>query len=151
MEYNSVTINSIETRLAILTRRADGIVELRFKVDKYEVDVPDQIEFQAAYAKLTDNGRIACSYLAIPGTYGGITKEAREMEIFQTDLYKNVKCIAIVITSLPQRILGTAYFTLKKKKTASPFRFFKNEEEALEWITTLTEATKNKHSIKVIN
>ena len=41
---------------------------------------------------------------------------------------------ALVINSLPQRILGNFYLTIVKPKT--PTKFFKNETLALEWLNS---------------
>lgn len=133
--YPKTDVSSVETTLSIVSKREDGIIEIRFKKDEYEVDVAEQLDIHDAYAKLTNNGSDPYAILVIPGTYGGITKEAREMEMFDFDVYRNQTALAIVIKSLHQRILATMYFNLKRKKPKYPFRLFNSETQATQWIT----------------
>lgn len=61
------------------------------------------------------------------------TKEAREYIHPELELLK--KGEAIVVTSLPHRILGTYYARTRRKHHA--IRLFATEWEALEWIDSL--------------
>lgn len=136
-------LNSIETSLTIISVRKDEIIEIRFKLNNYEVDVNDQLEIHDAFVKLTDNGRIPYHILVVPGQYGSITKEAREMEMFETIAFQNQNSLAIVVHGLPQRILGTLYLTLKKNKPKYPCKLFDSEELAMKWILNEKNSKNN--------
>ncbi|MBL7892249.1 MAG: hypothetical protein JNL63_06440 [Bacteroidia bacterium] len=146
--YPKTNVSSVETNLSIVSKREDGIIEIRFKKNEYEVDVSEQLDIHDAYAKLTNNGSDPYALLVIPGTYGGVTKEAREMEMFDFDVYRNQMALAIVIKSLHQRILATMYFSLKRKKPKYPYRLFNSETNAIKWIRkqlSSIENTASKH------
>lgn len=127
-------LNSGETSLAMIGIRKDGILEIRFKFDNYEVDVKDQLEIHEIFMKLTENGRFPFNILVIPGKFGSITKEARKIEMFETSGFQNQISLAIVVNGLSQRILGTLYLALKKHKPKYPYKLFDSEESATEWI-----------------
>lgn len=149
-ETNSVKtteyINSAETSLTIISIRKDGIIEIRFKLNEYEVDVNDQLEIHDAILKLTNNGHIPYHILSVPGLYGSITKEAREMEIFETNAFRNQNSLAIVVHGLHQRILGKLYLALKKNKPKYPCKLFSSEELATKWILN-----EMKRTVQTIN
>lgn len=130
-------LNFSETDLTVIGIRKDGVVEIRFKVDEYEVDTNDQMAIHDVFVSLTGNGTIPYHVLVVPGKYGSINKEAREMEMFDTNAFRNQKSLAIVATSLHQRLLGNMYLTLKKKKPKYPCKFFDTEELALAWIQNI--------------
>lgn len=44
-EKTAEYINSVETSLTIIGIRKDGILEIRFKLNEYEVGVNDQLDF----------------------------------------------------------------------------------------------------------
>jgi hypothetical protein len=140
------SINSIDTSLTKITVRKDGVIEIRFKIDTYEVDIKDQLEIQDAFIKLTDNGCTPYYILVIPGKYGGITKEAREMEMFESNSFKNQLSQSIVVNNTSQRLLGSMYIALQKKKPTFPCKLFKTEELAMKWILNIK---KQKSSITV--
>jgi len=124
----------VETSLTFVGITKEGILELRFKLNEYEVDVKDQDEMQAAVIKLTNDSKDRYHILVIPGMYGGVTPEARNKEMFQNKNYSNHKSISIVVRNLPQRILGKFYYQFKKHKPTFPFQLFATEELALNWI-----------------
>ena len=128
-------VRFVETGLTIVGLRKDGVVEIRFKKDTYEVDVKDQMEIQNAVFKLTNSGNERYHFMVIPGLYGGITKEARDKETFQSTVFKDQLSVSIIVKSLAQRILGKFYYNFKKDKPNYPFMFFGCEEQALKWIS----------------
>ena len=127
-------IDFVETSLTVVSIRKDGIIEIRFKTEEYEVDVPDQLEIAAAFLKLNKDGEKSYHVLVLSGLYGGITKEAREMEMFESPAFKNLKSLSIVVHGLAPRLLGKLYFSLKKQKPTYPYRLFDSESAALKWI-----------------
>ena len=141
MEIDTLTsveiINSVETRLTKLSLRKDGIIEIRFTVEEYVVEVEDQIAMHEAVMTLTNNGERKYHILVLPGKYGSITKEARERDVFADGKSLGTKSITVVISSLPQRILGTVYFSLMKKKMSIPYKLVSSNEAAIDWIKSL--------------
>ena len=127
-------VNSVNTSLCKVSLRSDDIIEIRFKQDEYEVDVKDQKEIESAVFELMSDQSKSYHILVLPGLYGGITKEAREMEMFESPAYKNQKAIVIVVNSLFQRILGSMYYSLKKKKPNYPYKLVASEALAMDWI-----------------
>lgn len=132
-------INRITTRLADLYVREDDILTIRFKIEEYEIDLNDQLDIQEAILNLTNQGRLSYHLLVIPGRYNSITKEAREKDSFQSNVYKNQRSMAVVTHNLAQRILANAFFTFKKSKPPFPFRLFDTEIEAIKWIKRLDQ------------
>ncbi len=134
LNYTKTTYsNSIETSLAIVGIREDKIIEIKFKLDDYDVELSDQMEIHDALGKLTDDGKISFSVIVIPGLYGSITKEARDMEMFSKDTFKNLISLAIVVHALHQRILATFYIKFKNTKPIYPTKIFDNEKKGIDW------------------
>lgn len=127
-------VRFVETGLTVVGIRKDGVLEIRFKKDTYEVDVKDQMEIQNAVFQLTNSGKERYHIMVIPGLFGGITKEARDKETFQSTVFKDQLSVSIVVRSLSQRILGKFYYSFKKDKPTYPFMLFSDEAEALKWI-----------------
>lgn len=140
MTQNSIKVDLdlyatyVETSLTFVGITKTGLLEIRFKLDEYEVDVKDQDEIQVAVKKLTNNSQDRYHIIVIPGMYGGITPEARNQEMFQNETYNNHKSISVVVGGLPQRILGKFYYHFKKHKPNFPFQLFATEELAIKWI-----------------
>ena len=51
-------LNTTETSLTKINVRNDGIIEIRFKLNEYEVGVNDQLEIHDTIAKITNNGTV---------------------------------------------------------------------------------------------
>ncbi len=130
---NSQYLKSFETNLALVGIRKDGIIEIKHKIDDYDVEVADQIEIADALAKLTNNGSELFSVIVIPGLYGSITKEARDYEIFEKDSFKNLISLGIVVHALHQRILANFFLKFKMVKPSYPTKIFDSPDAALEW------------------
>ena len=130
---NSTYTQSIETSLAIVGIREDNLIEIKFKLDDYDVELTDQMEIQDALSQLTNNGQISFSIIVIPGLYGSVTKEARDMEMFANETYKNLTSLAIVVHALHQRILATFYIKFKNVKPTYPTKIFDSVEKGIEW------------------
>ncbi len=131
---NNELLRSVETGLTVVSVRKDNVIEIRFKKDEYEVDVKDQMEIQNAIFKLTKGGTQRHHIMVIPGLYGGITKEAREKEMFSDPVFKHHLSVCIIARNLPVRILGKFFYKFKKDKPLYPFMFFGTEEQCLDWI-----------------
>lgn len=141
MEIDKLTaieiIKKVETRLATVSLRDDQIIEIRFTAQEYIVQIEDQLAMHNAVMELTNNGEQKYHVLVLPGQYGSITKEARERDVFEDGEYLGTKSITVAISSLPQRILGTLYFALMKKKVSIPYKLVRNTGAAMDWINAL--------------
>jgi hypothetical protein len=125
---------TFSTSLADVSRRADRIIEVRFRLQEYEVDVAEILEIRDGIKKILENDPSPFPLLVVPGSYGTITKEAREMEMFDDDVLKHQLAMALVVPTLSQRIIGSLYIKLKKKKLLSPYKLFNSEKTALNWL-----------------
>ena len=123
-------IESISTELASVSLAEDRIIEIRF-IHEYEVQPTHIATLQKAMRTLGD-GNILQKVLVVPGRYGGISKEARDRDMFDFPNRPVDFSVAIVSTQLHQRLLGSMYFKLNPKKYR--FKFFKSEEEARNWL-----------------
>lgn len=131
---NSQYLKSFETNLALVGIRKDGIIEIKYTIDDYDVEVADQIEIADALAKLTNNGSELFSVIVIPGLYGSITKEARDYEIFEKDSFKKkVISLGIVVHALHERILANFFLKFKMVKPSYLAKIFDYPDTALEW------------------
>ncbi len=127
----------VKTSLGYYNKREDGIIELRFNEDEYEIDLPHIDEFEKAYGQLTNQGKDSYFLLVVSGQYGVITKEAREKEVFKDSVYSNLSGMAIVVTTLHKRLLGNMYFSLKINKPSYEHKLFPTEEAAIKWLKNL--------------
>ncbi|MBL4706740.1 MAG: hypothetical protein JKY54_19575, partial [Flavobacteriales bacterium] len=75
-------MNSIDTSLANLTIKDDWLIIMRFTLEDYEVNLKNQTEIKEALLTLIGERSSPYAMLVLPGKYGGITKEAREYEMF---------------------------------------------------------------------
>lgn len=123
-------MTSVSTEICTVSERADGIIEFRF-VKKYEVDVDDIPKLQKAFNEVT-NARPDQLLLVVPGEEGGITKEAREIDMYGPDRM-SLKKLAIVTPRLHQKILGRLFFTFVRKPSY-PYEFFGTEQNAVNWL-----------------
>lgn len=120
-------IETHTTDCATINLRSDGITEVLF-IDEYELDVPQILAVQKSILQ------IGASYplyiLVIPGPNGGITKEARDVPMFDSNA---TKAIGVVTKLIHQRILGNIYFKFKRTQFAN-YKMFKSQELAVDWL-----------------
>ncbi len=129
----STYLKSIETSLAIVGIRNDNLIEIKFKLDDYDVELSDQIEIHHAISHLTNKGEFLFKVIIIPGLYGSFTKEAREMEMFGKDTFKNLISLAIVVHGLHQRILANFFIKIKNSTPNFSSKIFDSEQQGIEW------------------
>lgn len=121
--------SQIKLEYCTITNRSDGILEQRFaRETTYEVTKEDLIGFKKAFREVSKGQKMPL--LTISGLYGSITKEAREVDINESEDY--TLALGLVITELGQRLLANFYF--KIKKVNYPVKCFKNEEDTIEWL-----------------
>lgn len=129
-----------ETPLVKISSYCEGVVEIRFKYDEYKVDVKSILEIRNAYSTLILEKEVKAKYiLVIPGSHGVMTREARELELFERSASPDIKAVAIVVPTLHKRILAKFFF--KWKKTSPPFKhqLFSDEKAAVDWLNKCFE------------
>lgn len=124
-----MTDSIIKTRITQVRLYQEGILLIEF-IDEYEVDVEDIHEIRNAL--LSISRETPSKILVIPGRYGSITKDARELDMFRISDDQLFLGVAIVTKQLHQKLLGTLYFKFKPK--AYPHKLFKSKEKALAWL-----------------
>jgi len=123
----------IDTRLATLTIEDEHLIVLRFKYPEYMVESEDMDAFRNAVDKLTFGKEPYFTMLTISGIKGGISKEARDKEMFNpTD--PRIKAVAMVVETFRQRIIGNLFFKLKKKKPHCVHQVFNTVKDARAWL-----------------
>lgn len=119
----------INTKNAIISKITDRIVLLEFKPDVV-FELEDAIEVNTLIYNLVE-GKPFLS-LVVSNRYGSISTEAREF--FAKDpKTQNIRLAeAFIVTNLPMRILANFYKQFHKP--SNPIKFFKNKEEAINWL-----------------
>lgn len=121
-------IRNIDLDIANISIRSDGIMHVTMK-NKEEFGI-DEVKLIRRTRKELAQGK---SY---PILYTGDklvlpTKEARAYMAEKTD-QELAKAEAMIIKSLPQRMIASTYIRINKPKC--PTRFFENESDAIEWL-----------------
>lgn len=122
--------NSITTSVCTVSLRSDGICELRF-IESYDVDVAEIHELNKAIEALSANIDSKL-ILSVPGKYGSVTKEARDMDPC-AQYGDNTKALALVLPSIHQKLLARLFFKMVTKPNYT-YQFFKTEEAAVKWL-----------------
>lgn len=120
-------MQKIDTRICLLS--FDGKVLRSEMKEDIIVEVEDVL---GNYKKVLDlvQGQKYISLVTTAGT-NSITKEAREVND-RPEMFALCVAQAIIIESLPVRILGN--FLIKLFKKHCPQKIFANEETAMEWL-----------------
>jgi len=127
---NTAMNASIETRCSVLYFEEPDLIRSVSKPG-VEMDLDGIKENVEACKQLTgDRKYFVIIVTEETSTY---TKEAREYKDSVVESRK--KAEALVVTSLPNRILGTFYARTRRRH--HPIRLFATEAEALEWIDSL--------------
>lgn len=129
MEHYKV-IECIETSAGTVRLCNDNIVRIDIK-NGAEVDVKAIQELYDTFKALSSPEKKAFIYNTKDGT-STMTFEARKFATQNTEYYKKL-CVAIVINSLSQRILGNFY--LNAVKAHVPYKLFNSLEDAEKWCT----------------
>ena len=120
-------IETYTTNCATINFRSDGITEVLF-IDEYELDVPGIKAVQEAIMKIGVQHPLYI--MVVPGPLGGITREARDFPMFDTN---NTGAIGVVTKLIHQRILGNLYFKFKRAQFSN-YKMFKDSEKIEVWL-----------------
>lgn len=114
-----------------------GILILKYKAD-YVVELEDVKQVERAFIELSSNGDIYC-LMDTSGRFNNYTNEAQKFLSNEASIVQNkkIKGSAVVIDSLPNRLL--AKFFSKFFKPKFPMRIFSTQEEGLAWLNELMQ------------
>jgi hypothetical protein len=129
MEHYKV-IECIETSSGTIRLCDNNIVRIDIK-NGAELDVKAIQELYDTFTTFSSPEKKAFIYNTKDGT-STMTFEARKFATQNTGYYKKL-CVAIVVNSLSQRILGNFY--LNTVKAQVPYKLFNSLTEAEKWCT----------------
>jgi len=110
-----------------MSMRSDGIIQTVIK-DDCDVRISDAELLMDAYLKLGKGKKIP--HLIVFGEFAMADRSVLEYMAEEANAYG--KADAVVITSMAHKILANFY--LKFQKPSVPTKFFKAEDEAVEWL-----------------
>lgn len=122
------TISEIDFIEAHISLKSNGIVYVLFK-DHCVLDVDLQLKLLDAYNEITNFKQMPFMFSA--GENVTITKEARDNATNLEDK-SPLSATAIVITNLAYMLIASFYMKFNKPK--GPYKIFKNEKDAVEWL-----------------
>ncbi len=123
-----ITISEIDLSEVNIQLKSNGIVYVFFK-DNCVLDVKLQLIMVDEYNKITNHKLTPSIFFA--GDNVSITKEARENAVSLEDK-SPLSPTAIVITNLAYKLIAEFYMKFNKPKR--PYKIFKNEKDAVEWL-----------------
>jgi hypothetical protein len=141
MEHYKV-IECIEASACTIRLCDDNIVRIDIK-NGAEVDVKAIQELYDTFKTFSASEQKAFIYNTKDGT-STMTFEARKFATQNTEYYKKL-CVAIVINSLSQRILGNFY--LNTVKAQAPYKLFNSLKDAEKWCVKQIEKKSRKRSV----
>lgn len=130
-------IQSLNTDEALIQLRSDGIIKVIFNAN-VTIDIPEQEKLTQCYLTLGKGEKFPFLFEAMDNV--NFTKEARENAILLEEKFPAIAYAAIV-KSLPYRLVANFYKTVNKPRI--PFKAFKGEEEAIEWLMEQREKVKS--------
>ncbi|MDX2174493.1 MAG: hypothetical protein SFY56_15425 [Bacteroidota bacterium] len=132
------TVSEIDFMEANIALKSNGIVYVLFK-DHCVLDIDLQLKLLDAYNEITDFKKTPFMFFA--GENVTITKEARDNATNLEDK-SPLSATAIIISNLAYKLI--AEFFIKFNKPKRPYKIFKNEKEAVEWLKQF-ESIDNKN------
>ena len=102
------------------------------------MELEDVKQVERAFIELSSNGDIYC-LMDTSGRFNNYTNEAQKFLSNEASIVQNkkIKGSAVVIDSLPNRLL--AKFFSKFFKPKFPMRIFSTQEEGLAWLNELMQ------------
>lgn len=128
METENLYIRTVELPEATIKLRSDSIVYVLFK-EGTTIDIPLQMRLLDAYNDICDGRKLPFLFDAME--HVSITKEAK-VNAIEIEAMAPVTASAIVARNLAYRLIAEFYLKINKPKT--PFKIFKNEEDAVSWL-----------------
>jgi hypothetical protein len=116
---------------ARIERRDDQIIKVTF-LENSTITMRDMIEMAGIFFDLTDNMPMPFLYDAEPGVI--ITKEAREFG-GRASNFLPISSVAVVVQSVAYKLIADFYY--KFHKPSKPYKVFKTQDEAIDWLHQL--------------
>ena len=124
-------VKELNTGTAIIRLRKDGLIHVHYKKN-FTLDTETQVTMRSTFIELSNGIPRGFIFSADEGFT--MTKEAREN--FRSMRQGNpIKAYAIVIASLPQRLVANFFF--KMYQPSVPAKLFKNAEEGAKWLLSI--------------
>ena len=123
-------MKKVESRVAVITKREDGILSLRFKENAI-IEAEDQDHHRDFFIELAEGKKRPILFSSEPNVT--LTKEARERAAANEALTP-ILALAIVADSLAYKLIANFY--IKFHKPLTPFKVFTSEGKAVEWLKT---------------
>lgn len=134
MKVAAYTIIEVKThRISRIERWDNGIICI--KTDDHSQTEAEDVKFQFDYIKSIGPELHSVKILSEPGLNSSISKEARELTA-KPDFNRYTKASAVVVKSLPQRLLINFIITISHKKEMR-MKIFESRERAIEWLLSL--------------
>lgn len=121
-------LKTIDVEEARIELRSDGILRVVFK-DNLVMDVSVQEKLFELYLEICDGEKYGFLFEAMDNVT--ITKEARDNS---KKLEKRAPSLgtAVIANSLPYKLIANFYMKFNKPKI--PFKVFRKQEEAIDWL-----------------
>jgi len=126
-------IKGIHLPEASIVLREDGIVHIHYN-HNIVLDIPLQLKVLEKFNEIT-GGKLT-PFLFTAGDGVIVTPEARDNAM---NTEENSPCYgtAVIVTSLAYKLIANFY--LKFNKPKRPYKVFKSENEAVEWLRTFVK------------
>lgn len=120
-------LNTIQLSFATVSLRSDGLVHTHIELrDSVTLDQAQQLT--DTYNEITNN--VKTPHLFTANKFVIIEKDV--MEFMKNVANKYGKADALVVSTLPQRLVANFY--IKVVKPQVPTKFFTSKEKAVEWL-----------------
>lgn len=133
MTNSTKIIKGIHLPEASIVLREDGIVHIHYN-HNIVLDIPLQLKVLEKFNEIT-GGKLT-PFLFTAGDGVIVTPEARDNAM---NTEENSPCYgtAVIVTSLAYKLIANFY--LKFNKPKRPYKVFKSENEAVEWLRTFVK------------
>lgn len=133
MTNSTKIIKEIHLPEASIVLREDGIVHIHYN-HNIVLDIPLQLKVLEKFNEIT-GGKLT-PFLFTAGDGVIVTPEARD-NAMNTEEDSPCYGTAVIVTSLAYKLIANFY--LKFNKPKRPYRVFKSENEAVEWLRTFVK------------
>jgi hypothetical protein len=124
-------VRELDFRSFNITLKSNGIVYVLFK-DNCLINIELQNKLLHLYNDITGGKLMPFIFLAAENV--SVTKEAKENAIFIED-QSMAGASAVVANTLAYKLIANFYLTFNKPKR--PYRVFRNEQDAVNWLKTI--------------
>jgi len=118
---------------ASIVLREDGIVHVRYHKN-IVLDIPLQLKMLEKFNEITKGKLTPFLFTAADGVH--VTPEARDNAV-KTEEDSPCNGTAVVVTNIAYLLIANFY--LKFNKPKRPYKVFKDEEAAIEWLKTFVK------------